>query len=334
MEKKRRKTIEWSNQAVALMSIGMPRKEISELLGISETNIRKYTSNNWAEYIYIDGYRKRGERRTVEDARKALESDPALGEKIMGDRKFEISKSFDNGQIKNGAVVKCSHRNDPVYIEHGCMKTDTFWTHKSIHPVHAANYFRNRGWALGASPNSDVCPKCMEFIVKNRREKTVKDMASVNLNPAPVILAKAKANLKEAFIAAMPSAVEPVKSIKEMDKATKRIIDDKLDEVYNLRKGGYQLDWSDAKVASDLGTHERNVAIVREEFHGPNTRAEDKDKILKDLKANAEEIIREQKRIEELLKRIEELDLKVNDAVSTNDKRYEKFFEAYRKISY
>ncbi|QRM39849.1 hypothetical protein F3X89_03825 [Rhizobium rhizogenes] len=108
--------------------------------------------------------------------------------------------------------------------------------HKRRPPVAAVQHFQNKNWVVGSSPRKDLCP----VHAKLSRRKGTKAMADLT---APV-------------------ADKP----REMSRDDRRIINDKLDEVYG--NGAYKAPWTDAAVARDLGVPRDWVAQVREAFFG------------------------------------------------------------------
>lgn len=63
--------------------------------------------------------------------------------------------------------------------------------------------------------------------------------------------------------------VQPPSKPKPMGRDDRRIIFAKLQEAYGDEKSGYKSDWTDDKLARDLGTETVWVAAVREEMFGP-----------------------------------------------------------------
>ncbi|PST62632.1 hypothetical protein C9E91_13725 [Rhizobium sp. SEMIA4064] len=105
-------------------------------------------------------------------------------------------------------------------------------------PVAAIQFFQNKGWVVGNGPRKDFCP--------------------IHASPA-----KRKGTKIMASECAPSTADKP----REMTREDRRIINDKLDEVYG--KDAYKAPWTDAAVAKDLGVPRDWVAQVREQFFGP-----------------------------------------------------------------
>lgn len=97
--------------------------------------------------------------------------------------------------------------------------------------------FQAMGWDVGRSDRHDKCPAC-----KNQREKkmvVLKDVEQVASAP------------------------------RTMGIEERRIVFEKLNEVYLNAKQGYADDWSDHRVATDLGVPRKWIEDVRKEFFGP-----------------------------------------------------------------
>ncbi|HAY06434.1 MAG TPA: hypothetical protein DCY26_07240 [Hyphomonas sp.] len=65
-----------------------------------------------------------------------------------------------------------------------------------------------------------------------------------------------------------------------MGRDDRRIITDKLDEIYDEKIGRYISPWTDAAVSRDLGVPRAWVAEVREQFFGPEGSNPDFDAFL------------------------------------------------------
>lgn len=103
--------------------------------------------------------------------------------------------------------------------------------------------FGEMGWDIGANENRDFCPAC-----NNRR--------------------KQKVTLK-----VVPEKTPPAEDLqqsqpREMGRDDRRLIFAKLDEVYLDERRGYEVGWSDHKVASDLGVPRKWVEVIRAENFG------------------------------------------------------------------
>lgn len=151
----------------------------------------------------------------------------------MTERVFpEESITVEGNPIK-AMRIGCAHCGGVAYYP--------FQTgHKRRPPIAAQQYFQNKGWAVGSSPRKDFCP----LHVRPAQRKGRKLMT--NGTPKPVLTA------------------EPPR---ECTREDRRIIMEKLDEVYG--KEAYKAPWTDTAVAKDLGVPRDWVTKNREEFFGP-----------------------------------------------------------------
>jgi len=147
----------------------------------------------------------------------------------MSNRTFpEVTIKAGDQQVK-AMRITCSECNAVGYY--------AFQTgHKRRPPIAAVQFFQNKDWVVGSTPRKDLCP----VHAKPSRKKGMKAMAD----------------------ATAPAADKP----REMSRDDRRIINDKLDEVYGV--GAYKSPWTDAAVARDLGVPRDWVAQVRDQFFG------------------------------------------------------------------
>jgi len=99
-----------------------------------------------------------------------------------------------------------------------------------------ARKFTEKGWILGPNDQRDLCPGCA---LKEKEKPLLK-------------------------VVDKPTPEKP----REMGRDDRRIIFEKLNEVYLDEKTGYASGWSDHKVASDLACPRKWVEVVREEMFG------------------------------------------------------------------
>src|SRR5262249_4668120 len=128
---------------------------------------------------------------------------------------------------------------------------------------------------VGRSPTAHRCPKCFSAAKFGAiRKSEEKPMPKVEVPPPQVALQVVK------------------DSGKVMTREDRRIIFEKLNDVYIDGKVGYGRGWTDEKVATDLGVPRAWVKLLREENFGDEVGNEDiRDqvnearKVLADIKA-------------------------------------------------
>lgn len=174
----------------------------------------------------------------------------------------------------------------------------------------ADKLFRNRGWILGRKRKQDICPAC----ARRDREERNNRRAAMNAKTDPTIAdiwpTRPTTNVIELKPVAIedtplmptpaktPAALTIVVEPREMSRADKRIIFNKLEEVYGDEHTGYSSGWSDQKVASDLGVAVDWVRTLRDENFGPEGHSpeakavfEETRKLLADMRAEREKLV-------------------------------------------
>lgn len=114
----------------------------------------------------------------------------------------------------------------------------------------AGRKFSDMGWSVDMHKGKHFCPEC-------------------HAQPAT----------KEPIMA--PSTVVPMP--RQMSREDRRIVFEKLNEVYIDDKQGYASPWTDEKVSTDLGVPRAWVTNVREEMFGPVGSNSDIDKFLSEI---------------------------------------------------
>lgn len=147
----------------------------------------------------------------------------------MAERAFVHENIERAGKRHSAMSIQCRNCGAKAYFLQGGGRR--------LPSIAASQHFRNQGWLVGNGPRMDTCPECRD----RKRKPDLKVVEKVS--PA--------------------KADEP----REMTRADRRIINDKLDEVYD--ENAYVVPWTDASVARDLGVPVAWVAQVRDEFFGP-----------------------------------------------------------------
>jgi hypothetical protein len=141
----------------------------------------------------------------------------------------EVSIPFGTNQATKAMRITCAHCGGLAYFPVAAgSNTDA--------PGAAVQHFQNKGWVVGGDPETDFCRK----------------------HSTPAKRRGPKAMTTSAVMADKP---------REMGREDRRIINDKLDEVYG--RDAYRAPWTDAAVAKDLGVPRDWVVQVRDQFFGP-----------------------------------------------------------------
>lgn len=352
----------WYDKAKQMMAEGKTNNQIGRELGISGANITMVLGPNADAYDFKDAgkqvWRLYGfdRRPTIGESIQFLKDHPEVREDIMSDRTFQAVSEVRNGVLKRGVQIVCTKREAP-----DCEGSKSFFNVTGkVSYVHAAGWFRNHGWSVGGGPRADICPKCMAFIRnKNRQpepEKPAEKSAPRILEAKPVETPKIEAPKVEPKLTAAPIIPAPrpplsvVKSeqqplpqdpapipakhlsLKDIDRTAKRLIDAKLDEVYDSSKGGYLSGWSDKRVASEEGVMVEWVALVRDFGHGPNTTANDYSKEMKAMQDLHKAIKESERIIVASTEKLAEFDRIVNERLAHHKKLVDQFNDAYNLV--
>lgn len=318
----------WKSYCV-LRRIGFSyNKSLGGVPGISK-NIDKY------EFIPVDAPtpkqiedsgRDRASRSSMY-AKKITQEAPAMANAV---REFQPARKFEHGKTLTGARIVCS----------SCGKADEYFNYSgTVNPAHLSKEFSRMHWVVGGHSRSDKCPECAKSLRPKSNVTPIKpveepveqvtvavaivDQVEAITIPEPVVV------VPEPVVVKLPDApiavsTPPKIDAGEMGKTERRIIFAKLNDVYLDEKVGYADDWSDAKVAQDLGVPVEWVALVREPDFGPEITKELKAaaaKSLDDLQGKIERhILLIDGKLEQSRSIDEKLEKAVKEAEAANDR--------------
>jgi hypothetical protein len=140
------------------------------------------------------------------------------------------------------------HRQVAAISCHVCGLTKSvgvFSNERRLPPEVVVSLFSNKGWQMGKTKDQHTCQSCV-----SKRP---------NLKIVP------KINSEDSMKTEKLQVSEP----RVMTREDKRIIYDKINEVYVDEKRGYDNGWSDHKLATDLGVPRKWIEEVREDMFGP-----------------------------------------------------------------
>ena len=202
-----------------------------------------------------------------------------MREETMSDRKFEMITATDPTDQFHRVRIRCSHE--------GCDAKLIFTRRGPISPVQAAKWFRDKHWGVSGHERSDLCPEHYKGndMGNGLNKKPNIKMKHTNINLGTDTAIPQQIDFEDLPIMRKnpepPSEVvipEPAPSgfsmARQMSRADKRIIYNKLDEVYADELTGYRGNWSDEKVAVDLGVPKIWVSSIREDTFGPEINKE------------------------------------------------------------
>jgi len=174
----------------------------------------------------------------------------------MGDRHFPTRPASVAGRGYAALYITCG--------EDGCSVTaDHINTGRSkSNPDYAIKDWRRQGWYIGSNDHRDRCPVHNKKAPGRREqpeENAVQKVVPINHSSVEKSF---QAQLTHAATVAAVEAREP-------DRDDKRIIFEKLSEVYENNLTGYCAGWTDDRVGTDLNCPRAWVEAIRDEFFGP-----------------------------------------------------------------
>jgi hypothetical protein len=158
----------------------------------------------------------------------------------------------DTGKFVRGVCITCGHCGD---VEH--LPVNNFAGRNGAGDDVEIQFVKRkleaRGWKI-SNRAGHRCPKCFSSIKATAARRASENAAAAN-GETPV------------------SAVTPIKSLKEvgarmLGRDDRRIIFEKLNDVYLNDKVGYSAGWTDERVATDLGVPRAWVKLIRDENFG------------------------------------------------------------------
>lgn len=174
----------------------------------------------------------------------------------MGDRHFPTRPASVAGRGYAALYITCG--------EDGCSVTADFINtgRSKSNPDYAIKDWRRQGWYIGSNDHRDRCPVHNKKAPGRREqpeESAVQKVVPIN-----------HSSVEKSFQGQLTqAAIIAAKEVREPDREDKRIIFDKLTDVYVDVLTGYRDDWTDDKVAADLNCPRAWVEAIRDEFFGP-----------------------------------------------------------------
>ena len=194
----------------------------------------------------------------------------------------------DDGKLVRGIIARCGAPNCeaaiplPVNVMGASWGADAHIEHQFI-----ARKLEMKGWRIGKSRTSHRCPKCFNAAKAAAIQKSEK---------------KIMANKKDMLNSTSTSALQVVQeNARVMTREDRRIVFEKLNEVYVNDKVGYGAGWTDEKVGTDLGVPRAWVRLIREENFGDEVGNEDIRNQIKE----AQTILAQVRAIEPEMRRLE-----------------------------
>jgi hypothetical protein len=163
----------------------------------------------------------------------------------------------DDGKMVNGIIARCGNPSCGAAVPLAVNTMSGFSpTDPEIEWRFIAKKLEAKGWRIGRSRGSHRCPKCFaaaKYAAIRKSDANAEAMAQNN---------------KEI-------AMQVVENTRLMSREDRRLIFEKLREVYVDDKVGYGAGWTDEKVATDLGVPRAWVRVIRDENFGEEISNED-----------------------------------------------------------
>jgi hypothetical protein len=272
----------WHEDARRLRKDGHTIVEIQAVMAtagieVSASRISQVTNERWEEYREMDQARWAASRDELKSAKKEGRLPDVTGavrrvrakivedRKAMSDRGFEPVASRGPDDVHHRVRIRCSCP--------GCEETLVFSRRGgAISPIHAARWFRGKGWDVAGKQGHDLCPTHFQTPHTKKKNGHANGHAEAPMAGADLPTTTEAVNdvtpeiIQRHFdIAEPPVAPAPA----EMGRIDKRLIASKLEAVYIDENVGYKPGWSDKRVAKDLGAPKDWVTHVREDMFGP-----------------------------------------------------------------
>lgn len=299
----------WHEEAREMRKAGKSNIEIAKHFKVSSSRVSQVTNDRWEEYAQRDLIKGRNmkERQKKDDEAMADRMFEIFHSRNPQEKRngvivrcshpgCETSDLFMKQGIISPVHAARTFRNRGWLIGGG-MKSDTCPYHAGntksapqgstlVAPAVTKPVNTGSDWAkANAAAAFKEGTMLSGGLVKNIKTSADKEPAII-ANQADKIHEEQKAAFMDATLAPQPhvnipiagieTVIAPVKStdtMTPMSKADRRLIFAKLNEVYEDDGSQYKDDWSDEKVATDMGCPVLWVAEVRDADFGPNTNA-------------------------------------------------------------
>lgn len=148
--------------------------------------------------------------------------------------------------------------------------------------------FRTRGWDIAKNGKRRICPDCC---AKGREVRRAINEAQKALDQEKSETRTGKQQKEARAMTTRDTSTVKAEPPREMSRDDRRIVFEKLNEVYVSEKVGYDKGWSDKRVSEDLGVPRAWVVQVRDEMFGPSHESEAAGDMLKRIEAISSEVV-------------------------------------------
>jgi len=198
---------------------------------------------------------------------------------------FEMCTIEVDHKHKRAARIKCGHCSEEETVAVNTMQRSGGDDEEVIERM-VGQKFEKHGWKVAKVAVQHRCPRCFTAIKATNARKHKEDHK-------------------------MDNKVVPInaEAPRTMTRDERRIIFEKLNDVYVSEKVGYMEDWNDEKVAKDLGVARAWVSGLREEMFGPDINEQstrviaEAREVMGEIKAVAESTVSVVKSLQSLVAR-------------------------------
>jgi hypothetical protein len=157
----------------------------------------------------------------------------------------------DDGKLVRGIIARCKYCPAAIALPVNCM-SNSRGVDDEIEWKFIARKLEQKGWRIGRTRDSHLCPicfgKCRSAATRKSKEENTMTNSDAN---------------------GIKNGVQVVQqNSRILTREDRRIIFEKLNEVYVDEKTGYGNGWTDEKVATNLGVPRAWVKQIRDENFG------------------------------------------------------------------
>ncbi|MCD9817619.1 hypothetical protein [Bradyrhizobium japonicum] len=171
----------------------------------------------------------------------------------------------DDGKLVRGVIARCGAPGCEAAIP---LAVNTLQNSRGddseIEWRFIARKLEAKGWHVGRSRTAHRCPRCHNA-AKFSTIKKSRDAGEDVLSPSPMVK---KGNAMPNGNAMTEKLTVVKDNMRVMTREDRRIVFEKLNEVYVNDKIGYGNGWTDEKVATDLGVPRAWIKLIRDENFG------------------------------------------------------------------
>jgi hypothetical protein len=175
---------------------------------------------------------------------------------------FDYTNVIYGDKKVRGIVAVCGHCGLEIKIP---VNTQQYGNDDEGEWLHVAKKMQRLGWHAGKSKTAHRCARCFSgarFAAIRKSNENREGVAMAKTPDVPTLQVVSGG-------AAPPPASRP------MSREDRRVIFEKLNEVYVDDRAGYTKGWTDEKVATDLGVPRAWVKQIRDENFGDEITNED-----------------------------------------------------------